>query len=239
MFGVKFAPPIQNYYKNKGKIMICLIASQKGGTGKSTITCNVAAALAGLNKDVIMVDADRQITSSEWWYERKLSNPDQPKVHCVQKRGDIDETLVDFNRRYEFVLIDVAGRGESDEMHSALQVCDIVLIPFRPSQIDISTHSYMINAIKNARRTNPKLKAYSLLSIAPTNPGTKEIGLAQEAFAGCPEITLLGSIIYDRLIYRDAMGFGLGVTEMNGKSNSEISSRREILGLIAEVMPDA
>jgi chromosome partitioning protein len=219
--------------------MICLIASQKGGTGKSTITCNTAAALAGLNKDVMIVDADRQTSSSEWWYERKLSQPGQPKIHSVQKRGDIDETLEDFNRRYEFVLVDVAGRGESDEMHSALQVCDAVLIPFRPSQIDISTLGYMSKTIKDARRTNQKLKAYALLSIAPTNPGTKEIDLAREAIVGYPEITLLNSIIYDRLIYRDAMAFGLGVTEMDGKTNSETSSRREILGLIAELMPDA
>ena len=36
--------------------MIILVGSQKGGCGKSTLTINIAAAPAKLNKDVIIVD---------------------------------------------------------------------------------------------------------------------------------------------------------------------------------------
>lgn len=36
--------------------MIILVGSQKGGCGKSTLAINIAAALAKLNEDVIIVD---------------------------------------------------------------------------------------------------------------------------------------------------------------------------------------
>ena len=43
--------------------MIILIASQKGGCGKSTIAANLSAWLANQNRDVVLVDSDRQSTS--------------------------------------------------------------------------------------------------------------------------------------------------------------------------------
>jgi chromosome partitioning protein len=195
--------------------------------------------LTGLNKDVILVDGDsKQSSSSEWWAERKLSQPERPKINCVQKFGDLDETLLDLNKRYEIVLVDTPGRGESDEMNSALQVCDTILMPFKPSSFDLKTLRNMSRILKDSKRTNPKLDIRATLSMAQTRPGNKEIGWARDTIAGYPEISLLNTMIFDRQIYRDSILYGLGVTEMEGQSSTEINSRREILGLIAEVMPN-
>lgn len=40
--------------------MIILVASQKGGCGKSTTSVNICAELARANKDVVLLDADKQ-----------------------------------------------------------------------------------------------------------------------------------------------------------------------------------
>lgn len=40
--------------------MIILVASQKGGCGKSTTSVNICAELARKNKDVVLIDADKQ-----------------------------------------------------------------------------------------------------------------------------------------------------------------------------------
>ena len=105
--------------------MIILIGSQKGGCGKSTLTINIAAALAKLNKDVIIVDADIQSTSSRWAADR---SENLPKVHCVQKYENMKNTLLDLNQRYKFVIVDVAGK-DSKELRTGMIVANILLIP--------------------------------------------------------------------------------------------------------------
>lgn len=214
--------------------MIILIANQKGGVGKSTIATNFAVALAQEGKDVVILDADRQSTAAEWWHERKLAHPDAVKIACLQMYGEIDGTLEDLKRRYEYVIVDAAGR-DSEEMRSAMTVADIMVMPFRPSQADLNTLPAMDKVVRQSRRVNPSIVAHAVMSIAPTNARIKEIEQAS-GFIESFDIGLLNAVIYDRKVYRDAYSEGLGVTEMTGKSESEVSSRNEILALVYEVM---
>jgi chromosome partitioning protein len=215
--------------------MIILIAGQKGGCGKSTIATNIAAELASSGKDVMLVDADRQITSSTWWSERKRSHPNLPKINCVQKYDEVDATLEDLADRYEYVIVDAAGH-DSYEMRSALVVCDIVLSPFRASQADLDTAQIMSDLVKKAKKLNPKMKAYSFINSASTNSKVQHTKMAIEALQGYPELTPLNAIICDRTVYRDALAEGVGATEKTGKSDSEINSRAEIKALVAEAL---
>ena len=90
--------------------MIILIGSQKGGCGKSTLAVNISACLSKLNKDVILVDSDRQPTSANWCLDRQEEQSSLPTVQCVQKYENIKDTLLDLNNRYDYVVVDVAGR---------------------------------------------------------------------------------------------------------------------------------
>ncbi|TXL03590.1 cobyrinic acid ac-diamide synthase, partial [Methylococcaceae bacterium CS1] len=75
--------------------MIYLIAGRKGGSGKSTVTMNLGVALAHDKQDVIIVDADKQSSSSTWVLERSRYQKDLPKIHCVAKYDDISDSLED------------------------------------------------------------------------------------------------------------------------------------------------
>jgi chromosome partitioning protein len=217
--------------------MLIIIANQKGGVGKSTIATNLSAILAQKGKDCLLLDTDRQITSSRWWSERSLSYPDNPKINCVQRYGELDATLEDLNKRYEYVVVDVPGL-DSVEMRSSMLAQDaLLLMPYKPSQPDLNTLGYMSQIIKDSRRINKNLASYAFLSIAPTNIKGKEINLARTAILEYAEtMTLLDTVIYDRKVYRDAMADGLGVTELQGRSDSEVSSREEITALVQEVL---
>ena len=94
--------------------MIVLIGGEKGGTGKSTIATNLAAYLAGRGADVILLDSDQQSTAARWVERRNQNHPHLPKVHCVQKAGNLFETIRDLASRYQQVLID-AGAPMLDE----------------------------------------------------------------------------------------------------------------------------
>jgi len=208
--------------------MIVLVGSQKGGCGKSTTVVNVCAELARKGKDVVLVDADRQCTAANWAMDR-TGKEKLPTVNCVQKYENIREALLDLNKRYDYVIVDAAGR-DSRELRTGMTAANVLLVPFRPSQPDLDTLQNLQEIITQAKDLNPKLTVYGLLTLAPTNPMVQEAEEAREYLMDYPEIKLLNTIIRDRKVYRDAMSEGLGVVEMNNLKASE-----EIQSLIQEI----
>lgn len=203
--------------------MIYLVGSQKGGCGKSTIAVNLSAALAKQGKDVVLVDADRQPTASNWVRDR-AEKLDITVVHSIQKYDNIRSTLLDLRERYEFVIVDVAGR-DSRELRTGMTAADVLLLPFRPSQPDLDTLSNLQEVITQARDMNANLKVYALITMAPTNPLISEVKDAQDYLQDYPDIQLLETVICDRKVYRDAMSEGLGVVEMsNPKAVDEMNA---------------
>lgn len=208
--------------------MIILIGSQKGGCGKSTTAVNICAVLSRKGHDVVLVDADRQCTAANWALDRS-ENDQLPVVHCVQKYENIRETLLDLDKRYQFVVVDAAGR-DSRELRTGMTAANILLVPFRPSQPDLDTLPKLSEIIVQARDLNPELKVLGLLTMAPTNPVINEAAQAREYLADYPEINLLQTVVRDRKVYRDAMSDGFGVVEMDNEK-----ATAEIIDLVEEI----
>ncbi|PLR36506.1 cobyrinic acid ac-diamide synthase [Chimaeribacter coloradensis] len=201
--------------------MIILIGSQKGGCGKSTTAANICAELARQGKDVILVDADRQGTASNWVTDRN-GQENLPVVHSIQKFDNIRETLLDLAKRYEYVVVDSAGR-DSRELRTGMTAAHVLLVPFRPSQPDLDTLPKLNDIITQALDINESLRPCAMLTMAPTNPVINETQEAKDYLADFPILNLLNTVIRDRKIYRDCMSEGKGVVEMdNGKAKAEI-----------------
>ena len=113
----------------------------------------------------------------------------------------------------------------------------VMLMPYKPSSVDMDTLEHMSEIIQFSRRAvNKTLIAYAFLSIAPTNAQVRETEMAREAILQYPEMTLLSTVIHDRKTYRDAFAVGLGVVELTGKSDSEIKARAETAALVEEIL---
>jgi chromosome partitioning protein len=202
--------------------MIILIGSQKGGCGKSTIAINIAAYLVNQSKDIVLVDADQQQSSANWVKDRDETELRQ--VHCVQRYGDIKNTLKDLNQRYEYVIVDVAGH-DSKELRTAMLVADYLLVPFRPSQFDLDTLPHLSEVIDQALSFNDELKIFGLLTLAATHPSVSEVQQANDYLSDFPLFTALNTVIHDRKIYRDVTAEGKGVIESNNsKAATEFSA---------------
>lgn len=209
--------------------MLILIAGEKGGTGKSTIATNLAVHMARDGADVLLLDADPQATASKW-VERRNSLDGAAPVKCAQKTGNVYETAIDMASRYQHVIIDAGGR-DSMELRTALVAADKLYVPIRASMADLETLPHVAELIGMAKGMNPKLQAFALLSMAPSNPSITEVRDAQELLRDFPELTLSENVIRDRKVYRDALAEGRGVVEKDNPT-----ARAEIQLLAEEVL---
>lgn len=210
--------------------MILLLGGEKGGTGKSTLAINLAVWLAVKGVDVMLIDTDHQRTASNF-IDRRNSQQNLPRIHCVEKYGNVLDTVRDLARRYEEIIIDAGGR-DSEELRSALVTANLVYCPLKASQPDIETTVHMNELVKLARALNPILQARLVISMVSTNPVVQEAIQAREILKELPEFALSDASIFERKIYRDAMLEGKGVIEMgNEKANAEITAlAHEIYG---------
>lgn len=200
--------------------MIILIGSQKGGCGKSTLAINIATELVRQGKDVVLVDADRQATASRWAQDR--AETDKAPVHCVALFDNIRPAVLDLDNRYDYVLVDAAGR-DSRELRTGMAAADVLLTPFRPSQPDLDTLQHLVEVTTAARDLNPTLACKAVLTLAPSNPMVNEAQEARDYLAEFPEFDLCRTIIRDRKAYRDTIGEGVGVVEWkDSKAAAEI-----------------
>lgn len=202
--------------------MILLLGGEKGGTGKSTLATNLAVWLANKGKDVILIDTDRQRTSSHF-VDRRNERGSLPRIHSAEKYGNVFDTVKDMAGRYEYVLVDAGGR-DSEELRTAMVVAHRIYVPLKASQPDLETSVHMNELVKLARGLNPRLDANLVISMGPTHPAVHEDQEAAEILEELPEFQLSQVVIRERKVYRDAMAEGKGVVEMdNEKASDEIN----------------
>ena len=210
--------------------MIILIGGEKGGTGKTTLSTNLAIKLILEGQDVLIVDTDKQGSASAWSASRE--NNSYQHVPCVQKFGKgIPEQVKDLADRYKYVIIDAGGR-DSIELRASMMVADILLIPIQASQFDVWTLGNMDELVKQAKAFNTNLNAKIVINRASPNPVVSEIAEAKSIINDFDEIKLSDVVIRDRIAFRKAAKSGLAVFELADKDHKAIS---EINSLYNEI----
>ena len=117
-----------------------------------------------------------------------------------------------------------AGR-DSRELRTGMTATHVLLVPMRPSQPDLDTLPTLQAIITQAKDLNPGLRAYGVLTMAPTNPVVQEVKEARAYLLDYPDIRLLTTIVCDRKVYRDVISDGRGVVDTdNRKAVAEVRS---------------
>tara|TARA_R110002094_G_scaffold64437_3_gene74696 strand:- start:1000 stop:1644 length:645 start_codon:yes stop_codon:yes gene_type:complete len=211
--------------------MIILVGSQKGGCGKTTIAVNVAVELASRGCDVVLVDADKQRTAATW-YQVRVAYPSKVKVAHFELSERINTQIIDLGKRYEYVVVDVAGH-DSQELRSGMLAADILVSPMRPSQFDLNALPHLVEVFEQARDFNTALRGLVVLNLCPTLPTIKEAEQATEFVADLPGLNLATVRIHDRKAYRDSVAEGLSVREWTNEK-----ARNEIAWLVDEIIAE-
>lgn len=130
--------------------MIITFATQKGGTGKTTLAIAFANYISGLSERKISVfDFDFQKSFYHKWKEDELS--DLPKLYEVEIIDDENEEpfsdlehLIDMKESDNIYLFDLAGT--LDARYSDLLIySDFIIIPFEYSNVSAKSTLVFIN----------------------------------------------------------------------------------------------
>lgn len=128
------------------KTKVLVVASQKGGVGKTTVTMALGDGLAREGKRVLIVDADPQKTAYKWESRKGLGLPRYPvRVEANSGLavmefleyivGLADDAKSVSGEELDFILVDTPPNLKSGDLEAALFVSDEVIVPVKPNRM--------------------------------------------------------------------------------------------------------
>jgi chromosome partitioning protein len=196
-----------------------VLATQKGGTGKSTLAIGLAVVAMQDGHVVRVIDTDRQRTVANW--QRRRANA-EPIVETIMGVGDIERRLSIFDRSAVTVTIIDTAAGVSPMTTAAIRCADLCLIPARPSVADIEATAPTLSTIRALDKPfafvlNQTPSRSQRIDGAASSLGDAAAALDLSGLVAQPYITM-------RNDHQDALGKGLAVTEYApaGRSAEEV-----------------
>lgn len=214
--------------------MIITIGSHKGGTGKSTLTTNLAAAYQAAGNRVVVIEADPSVSTTSTWAARREEHDELKPVTVLRKTGRLASTLRDLQQAFDVVIIDTAGK-DSVELRSAALVSDVLLTPTNADKPDLDSTAEFITRMDEARDSNEDLKILVVISRAPTHAKSRFRETAIAALRDTPEeFALADTVIFARRIYPDALKDGMSVIEAPARTSQACEEIQNLAQEIAE-----
>ncbi len=184
---------------------IALIA-QKGGVGKTTIAVNLAVA-AGLK--TALFDLDQQ-ESAVIWADRRKS--ESPHVEFLTERRLPEALKAAEQGKFDLVIIDTPPAA-GPQAFTAAQAADLILIPCRPSLVDLDAIRRTAQLVKSAG-----IPAFVVFNAAPHSATTLlEDARAIVIGAGLSPAPV---VLRERSAYRASWPLGKAVVETEPKSKA-------------------
>jgi len=136
-----------------------LVASSKGGCGKSTIATNLAAHFAQKGKNTVLVDTDHQ-ASSQRWCEKRAGMPAAVLPVSGLKPGWQSKIPQDA----DYVIVDAPAGIRPAELGADLEDVDALLIPVLPSRIDLEATEGFLREVGKLSRVKRGKVAVGLVA---------------------------------------------------------------------------
>ena len=189
---------------------VITFVTQKGGSGKTTLTLSCAAAAEEQGSRALILDMDPQRTAEAWYQTREAATPKLATVTAAE----LPNAIIGGQQRFDVALIDTPGRDEPSTA-TAIRYADLCLIPCRPTPADMKATPPTVATIR-------RLGKLSVFVLSQTPPRGYRI---REAAKGLSVLGMVAPVhIVSRNAYQDAQGMGLAVTEFEpeGKAAAEI-----------------
>ncbi|WP_112381055.1 ParA family protein [Sphingomonas carotinifaciens] len=187
---------------------VLAMASQKGGSGKTTLSGHLAvqAELAGQGP-VVLIDIDPQGSLADWWNEREAPTPAFAQTNVTRLAADL-ETLR--QEGFRLAVIDTPP-AITMAIQSVIAVAELIVIPTRPSPHDLRAVGATVDLCDRAGK--PLL--FVVNAATPKARITTEATLALAQHGTVAPVT-----IHQRTDFAASMIDGRTVMEVDAKGRS-------------------
>lgn len=204
--------------------MIISFLNQKGGVGKTTLSINTAAYLATLGHKVLLIDADKQGSSSTWASLRESA----PFQVVSMARGNMARDAMRLAADYTHTIID--GPPHAEEIaRSCIAASDFVALPIEPSGLSTWASDLTVKQVQEAQEFKPDLACGFLIS---RRIGNTVIGRDIRSMAESAGIPILSAEIEQRVAFAESLTMGKTIFEWSPES----AAAKEIETLTKEIM---
>ncbi|HSO82309.1 ParA family partition ATPase [Thiocapsa sp.] len=204
---------------------IVAVVGNKGGTGKTTLSLNLAAGLARRGS-VVIVDADPQQSAYQW---RLIGDENMALPAVVAAAFGLEKTVQALRDVHDHVVIDCPPSIKAPQTEHALRMADHALIPLQPSPMDLWATSHLARIIEAIRPVNPRLRA--LIVMSQIEPRTTLSRLMPDAVAEL-DLPVARTSLQRRSIHRLCVLEGRSVFQAGRRG---AAAAAEINDLIAEI----
>ncbi len=201
----------------KHKPLTIVLAATKGGVGKTTIASALAVRATADGSKVALLDTDPQLSLARWHELRGF--PSNPKILDVDASSEA-LALVQA-QRWDYLIVDTPP-ALLDRIQAAIYIADLVVIPLRPSGLDVEACRDVVAICRDSD------KPFAFL-LNQMQRGYERLALGARKYLD-EEATTLKTQIHLRKAYVSAMTLG-----KTGPETKDREAAAEINALWAEI----
>lgn len=204
------------------KIIACI--NEKGGSGKSTIACNLATALHRQGKRVVLIDADPQGTARDW----RAASPegaDLPPVVAIDRAQNLAGAIKTLGA--DVAVID--GPAKAEAMTAAIvSAADVALIVIQPSGADVWASAAPVRLVREKLNMGRPIDAAFLVNRTAGN--TKLSKLIKDGEWNEYGLDQMAATVGNRVAFAQALTDGVSVFDL-----TDTAAQAEITNIINEL----
>lgn len=136
-----------------------LVASSKGGAGKTMLATGLAAAYAVAGKRTVLLDTDSQ-RSALHWCERRAALP----AAVLGMEGNLRRWPRELPAGTQRLIIDTPAGAMAADLGVWLDQVDAVLVPVAPSYIDLEASVPFLNSLAQHARVRSRALPVGLVA---------------------------------------------------------------------------
>lgn len=147
-----------------------VVLNSKGGSGKTTLACNIAAYYAIEGHKVALVDFDRQQSAMDWLEDRPEDRPEIIGVDATRRSATIP-------RGMDYVVMDAPAASHGKQLGDLLSRARTAIIPVVPSAVDLNAaERFMEELLEVGRVLRNRVRVATVANrVRENSPGRWEI----------------------------------------------------------------
>ena len=187
--------------------------NQKGGSGKTTLSANLAVLWSNSGYKVSVIDADAQ-NSLTYWLDARKKYYGEDNIGITSYNFDVrnlKEEIKQIKRKYNFIIID-SPPSITFETIQIIKASDRVFVPVQPSPLDLMATVPFLNLVKQEKK-NPII----FLNRVMPRARLTDAMILRLRYAGAK---IARSRISSKVLFAETFSVGRGVIDISVTSDA-------------------